>query len=378
MKYPRRSLTLNEEVQHILNEKKGVSSNTTKTVDYIKFLIKDCVSVSQYRENIDDFPNLHFKSFVSSVNPVRDNKNKCNIYKYRFLFPRTAMTSWMSEDSGLDIVCKIYDTNTDLIKDPERIGDAYSLSKKNNVDNKQNIYMYFEICTAYNSNDYFIGDYKVRLFEPNNNDLVSVIQHEMNHVNKRDDTYLLSSEYSKSYNTIINNISNGKTNIIKIIGELLYRYCIPTESEAFTEQFYKQWIAEYKQKYTFTFTRLAKETNRGRVPTDKEREELAEKTKVYQEYLKLQSWLILHKNEIFKYENSKDLYDNYKDSAVYFLKLKYFNHKDNYTEWCEEFIKRIEACLDKFQKRCLRATHIVESEKPLIGELIEEYHERIY
>ena len=139
-----------------------------------------------------------------------------------------------------------------------------------------------------------------------------------------------------------------------------------------------EFLGLYKQKYTFTFIRLAKETNRGKIPTDKEREELAEKTKVYQEYLKLQSWLILHKNEIFKYENSKDLYDNYKDSAAYFLKLKYFNYKDNYTEWCKEFIKRIEACLDKFQKRCLRATHIVESEKPLIGELIEEYHERIY
>ena len=97
MKYPRSSFALNEEVQYILNEKKGVSSNTTKTVDYLKFLIEDCMNAAMNSKIIAGIPSLNSQRLIRSFDAQRDLDTNCEIFSYRYLFLKTALTDWLSD-----------------------------------------------------------------------------------------------------------------------------------------------------------------------------------------------------------------------------------------------------------------------------------------
>ena len=369
MKYPRRNLALNEEVQHILNEKKGVSSNTTKTVDYLKFLIEDCMNAAMNSKTIAGIPSLKSQRLIRSFDAQRDLDANCEIFSYRYLFPKTALTDWLSDYSFVDIICKKYNSEKSLLADPEHNGDVFSNCEPNfGKDNKTVVYMKFELSFAVRYNYFFIGGYKIPFDQKEG--LIPLIQHEMNHVNKRNKSYLQTPDYKKYYNMNYKFITKEENKNVQNIANLIYRYCIPTEREAYTEQFYKEWINLFKAKYSLAID--YENRKRGVGVTDSEREEIGKYTKTYREYEILRSWLILYRNELLTQDNSKMLYEKFKDIALYFLKLKYVKFKDNYTEWCRQFLDCIEKNMEQFEKRCIKTTHIIDSKRQTVTEKIEE------
>ena len=100
----------------ILDEKLGVSSNTSRTVDYIKRILTDCmiyisrftVTDRPFKKVLPHSVQLHkslelMNSFTTTAD---DDSIVCH---WQFQFPKTSAAVWMSDDSILDIYCRIYE-----------------------------------------------------------------------------------------------------------------------------------------------------------------------------------------------------------------------------------------------------------------------------
>ena len=112
----RRSTTLNEDLQTVLNEKLGITGNTSATVDYIIRIFEDCLaSADPYKKDINDilyttFPQTKYLKLCSYKDIVDLPNKKGFVFKFIFNLPASStMLDWLSADS---IVMKaIYKSN---------------------------------------------------------------------------------------------------------------------------------------------------------------------------------------------------------------------------------------------------------------------------
>ena len=61
-------------ILYILNEKKGVTGNSTKTVDYIRFLVLECLKASNPYASRPMNLSFNYQPFVEARNARYDEK----------------------------------------------------------------------------------------------------------------------------------------------------------------------------------------------------------------------------------------------------------------------------------------------------------------
>ena len=364
-------------ILHILNEKKGVTSNSTKTVDYIRFLVLECIKASNPHASRPINLSLNYQPFVEAVNARYDEKKDCIVFDYEFSFPKTATMSWMSSVSKLYITCKRYSSEKTMLKDSAYRGSIQSYALPDKTNNKTIIQLKIDVCFApYPSKNFYVGGY---VFTDNDyTELTAAIQHEINHLNKRD-TFIETEDYKKNYTKLLNILTTNRNtdkNIrysIICIAELIYRYCVKTEREAFTEQFYKEWSAVFSSKGGFGLDILKKKYNTQVAMSDAEREQLAKQTKVYTEYTLLKKFLDDNYSNLINSDFVEEIHNKFKEIAQYFLKINFKRYGSDYTSWCTDLLDKIKDNMDIFHDRCIRATHLVDPEEVTIIEKIEEH-----
>ena len=358
----------------ILNEKLGVSSNTSRTVDYIKRILTDCmIYISRF--TVTDRPfnkvlphsvQLHKSlELMNSFTTTADNDSI--VCHWQFQFPKTSAAVWMSDDSILDIYCRIYESE-EAMKNSMHRSKIFSVSKPAE-NNKVFACMNFTMHTAYNTDVFICGGYKFSIIDADKT--IPVIQHELNHLNKRRETYIHTAEYKEQYDNLMGLLqaTNTTNPAVAAIAIIIYRYCVKTEAEAYTEQFYKEWIRIFKDNNPLFFYKLDKERGRN-LPTEKYTE-YAKQTSTYKTFAMIYDWLIENKDTLIS-SYADILYDKFCNIAEYFLKIRPGKYSTDKTTWCKEFIRKIEQCMDNFLKRCARTTCIVESENWPVAMKLEE------
>lgn len=387
MKHNKQNITPDEILQNILNRKNEVSRNTAKIIYYINFLLNDCINVSVPNIVNLDFPTIHFGPFVKKASPVFDSQHSCQVFSYQFDFPKTATADWISDDSILKIVCKIYDNEQNMQDDPDGRGSITTISAYDSTTGKQKIDMSFVICTAMSCKFYYIGNYEILTYNSIfSKEIESVIEHEINYANKQDITYSSSDEYVKSYSLLMHIIREYKTSrseemteTVQIIAECIYRYSNEINLKTYAEYFYEQWTDLFGNSCIYAIENGFKHHGVfDKCISDSRRKEIAEKTEIYRECTVLHDWLESHKDILFQEEISKKLYNLFKDIASFFLKLNYAEYNKKYICWCKEFIYRIETYINSFQKKCMNSIAFVENTDIPIRDQIEEYRQRQY
>lgn len=364
-------------ILYILNERKGVTSNSTKTVDYIRFLVLECIKASNPYASRPMNLSLNYQPFVEAGNARYDKKKDCIVFDYEFSFPRTATMGWMSSESKLYITCKRYSSENAMLKDPSYHGSIQSYALHDKTEHKTIIQLKIDICFApYPSKNFYVGGY---VFTDNDyTELNAAIQHEINHLNKRD-TFVETEDYKKNYTellSILTSYQNTDKNIrysIICIAEMIYRYCVKTEREAFTEQFYKEWSAVFSSKGGFGLDILKKKYNAPVAMSDKEREQLAEQTKIYKEYMLLKNFMDNNYLNLLNSNFVKEIYDVFKEIVQYFLKIKFKRYGTDYASWCTDLFDKIKDNMEIFHDRCMRATHLTDPDEVTVIEKIEEH-----
>ena len=270
----------------------------------------------------------------------------------------------MSDDSILDIYCRIYESEDDM-KNCAETSEVFSVCKPAD-NNKVVAYMNFTMDIVYGSDIFICGGYKFSVIDADKT--VPVIQHELNHLNKRRETYMHTVEYKEQYKKLME-LMQEKNPAVVAIANIIYRYCIKTEAEAYTEQFYKEWIRIFKDNNPLLFYKLDRERGHN-LPTEKYTE-YAKQTSIYKTFAMIHNWLTENKGTLIS-SYADILSDKFCNIAEYFLKIRPGKYGADNVAWCKEFIYRIEQHMNNFLKRCARTTCIVESKKWPVALKLEE------
>ena len=189
---------------------------------------------------------------------------------------------------------------------------------------------------VYGSDIFRCGGYKFSVIDADK--IVPVIQHELNHLNKRRETYMHTVEYKEQYKKLMELIQE-KNPAVVAIANIIYRYCIKTEAEAYTEQFYKEWIRIFKDNNPLLLYKLDRERGHN-LPTEKYTE-YAKQTSTYKTFAMIHNWLTENKDTLIS-SYADILYDKFCNIAEYFLKIRPGKYGADNVTWCKEFIYRIE------------------------------------
>lgn len=378
-------LELNEELKNILNEKKGVTGNTAATTDCIVELISDCLAESDpyINKNNTSYPDTSRPSFIKYRNyrtyeerKVNEEKN-CIDFIYVFNLPETAIVSqWMDNKTEVIIDCRYYLSAEDLFSDPDHGGAIFSSYKIENGKSVGKLYVIIcftsivsmkQYCKQNNIQNisYFFcakeGLHAVSALKP-------YIQHELNHMHK------LSRGWTKKdeeMNTDIMQAMQDPTEAyIKVLAEFIYRYCISTEMQAYTEQFYKEYVDLFKDKFA-----VRKEMLQTMTSADlDERRKYAYQTRTLKIYKILQGWLEANEKYLYIPEYADKIYNIFKEPACHFLPIK--STITDPVIFCKTLIYHIKKEMQQFYNRCIKTTFIpttAADSRPSLREQIEEY-----
>lgn len=390
-----------ENIANILNERKGVTKNSAATVDYILELLNDCIYESMPLRNFkgdyqqfsyplkERIPDIKYRDFRKSEHRLVNNEKNYIEYQYVFEFPESAtMTEWMDSDSELEIHCRYYLTAEDLFED-KYFGNIFSTHDMKNNKSVGRIVIAVSYTSPILIRQYYKNNkiskrieyyYSVKRGFTKLRELAPYIQHEINHIHKTSIRWTDVDE--EMNNQIMYQMNNpSSSNLVKTIGEFLYRYCIPTEREAYTEQFYKEYVNIFKKYNSFSSNRI----NRQQLVSDMKNEtkqkriEYASKTETIQIYTALSGWL--NKNEIYLYEKryASEIFYSYEEPARHFLKIN--EDITDSVNFCKEMIQKIKDKMLSFYDRCIKSTYASDdypSREAPLREWIEEYRKIQY
>ena len=378
-------LELNEGLKNILNEKKGVTGNTAATVDCIIELISDCIAESDpyINKNNTDYPVTTRPSFIKYRNYRTyeerrvDNERNSIDFIYVFNLPETAIISeWMDDRTEIVIDCRYYLSAEDLLSDPNHGGAIFSSYKIENGKSVGKLYIIIcftsivsmkQYCNQHNIQNIsylFCAKEGIRTVS----ELKPYIQHELNHMHK------LTGGWTKKDGEmnalIMQAMQNSPEAYIKVIGEFIYRYCIPTELQAYTEQFYKEYVGQFKDRFP-----VRKEMLQSMASANlSDRKKYAYQTKTMKTYKLLYDWLETNERYLYMPEYANTIYNTFKEPACHFLPIK-----DSITDpviFCKTLVYHIKKKMQQFYDRCMKTTFIPEdtvNDKMSLREQIEEY-----
>lgn len=405
----RRSTTLNEDLQTVLNEKLGITGNTSATVDYIIRIFEDCLaSADPYKKDINDilyttFPQTKYLKLCSYKDIVDLPNKKGFVFKFIFNLPASStMLDWLSADSIVIINIYWYVNPDKWIEDKKPKGDMFStyrvlssgktegvlnidavlinptavqlwnkklLAQQKNTRDKNSVFKPFDAL--------YISGYSINEL----NDLKPLIQHELNHIHKTKNVHISKDLNDKLMKLI--NIDKNKYNAfteetltnIKMVANCIYRYGINTEREAFTEQFYKEWMQLFSDNVNMTLYRVKRSTYKQKHA--QLLNSFFDKTKTIQDFNTLKTSLYTQEKNILK--DAEIFHSLFKEIACKFLKIPNKSYKPEM--FVKIMIDKIKKCMKIFYDRCERATHVCENypnmEAPL-NEWIEEIRTYIY
>lgn len=367
---PEQKKILFEKIEKELNEKKGITGNSTATVNWIIDLLKSCVATStpKIRQNTKDIDPIkqtnrlghRFSELALNTNFSYNKENHYMQYAYQFAVPVSAVIDeWMSEESKLVIVCRVYDSKKDLLDDPKHKG---SISSKHHIEFSSNeeesgksvAQIYIIICFAPRTK-YYMGGYSFEYIE----NFIPQIQHEINHIHKT--TIRWTETDTKLYQYIIdviNDDSNTISPLTKTFAQLLYRYAVDTEREAFTEQFYKEYMQEFNKIVPWMFDRQEKMSYLKSI-SYQNKTDLIDKTSVIKDLNTLREWLNKNESKLIFPHVAKEICNYLKGPIIYFLELQDSFNKSE-IEIVKDSIPVIRKMMNLFYKRCERTTHVSE------------------